>query len=150
MRTCSSLLAILLIATAPAVLPVARAADPHSDLQLFIDAASRDEGRSEAALAVLAESWRDDYTALLVDFARFMRPRRQSRGGGGGGTGEGPEGAPRAAGSGAFPTAGPPQPEDPSTKVRERLVRFLEEQTGQDFGASSGSPGRRCSPTRSW
>ena len=44
------------------------------DLQLFFQAASRDEKEASAALAQLAESWRDDYAAMIVDMARLMRP----------------------------------------------------------------------------
>jgi hypothetical protein len=101
--------ALLLAVAVFAARPAARAADPHPELQLFIDATSQDEQKAQAALAALAESWRDGYAALFVDLARFMRPRQES----------GP---------------GPRPPEHPTTKVRERLLRFLEHQTGQDFG----------------
>jgi hypothetical protein len=136
MRGCCAFFALLLVGVAADVVP---AADAYPNLQLFVDAASQDEGTAEAAMTALAESWRDDYTALLVDFARFMRPRRRARaaigaGTAGAATGSTTGGAPGAAGSGGFPTAGTPQREDPSTRVRERLTRFLEDQTGQDFG----------------
>ncbi len=59
--------------------PPSHAADAHPSLQLFVDAASQDEEKAEAALAALAESWRDGYAAVFLDFARFMRPRPQAR-----------------------------------------------------------------------
>jgi hypothetical protein len=113
----------------------ARAADSHPSLQLFVDAASKDEDRAEAALATLAESWRDGYAPILLDFARFMPPRREAgleRGPGltsGGGLDGQAGGRP-----GGSPTLGAPPPVHPMTKVRERLLEFLEEQTGEDFG----------------
>jgi hypothetical protein len=108
----------------------ARAAESHPDLQLFVRATSQDEQTAEAALAALAESWRDGYASLLLDFARFMRPRREARVESGPGAGGGPAGGPRLA---------PPPPVHPTTKVRERFLDFLEEQTGQDFGDDLGA-----------
>ena len=134
----------LLLAAVGLIAPArAHAADAPPDLQLFIDAASQDEEKAEAALDVLAESWRDDYAVLFVEFARFMAPRRTVRTAGGAETtgafpGSPAGGAPGAAGSRGFSPAAPPRGEDPSTWVRERLVRFLEEQTGQDFGDDLG------------
>jgi len=89
--------------------PPARAADSHPDLQRFVDATSQDDAKAEGALAALAEQWRDGYAAVLIDMAGFMRPR--------------PERGP-----------GPRPPEHLTVRIRERLVRFLEQQTGQDFG----------------
>jgi hypothetical protein len=133
MRGCCASVALLLIGASATVVPAANA---YPDLQLFVDAVSQDERTAQTAMAALAESWRDDYAALLVDLARFMRPRHRARAALGAGTAGAAPGSPTggAAGSGGFPTAGPPQREDPSTRVRERLTRFLEDRTGQDFG----------------
>jgi hypothetical protein len=72
---------ILLLAAVAFATPPGRAdgADDHPDLQVFVDAASSDEKKSEAALALLAPSWRDSYTVIFVDLARFMRPRQEAR-----------------------------------------------------------------------
>lgn len=141
-------------------LPLAHSADSVPRVQLFIDAASKDEEQAERAMAALAEAWKDSYTALLVDVARFMAPRRESRmtgrmgtvggrsarladsggfsrgitgsGGGGGGGGRGGGGGGGAMGS--LPGLGDMPRQDESYEVRRRLVNFLEEQTGQDFG----------------
>ena len=94
----------------------------------------------QAALEVLAGSWRDGYACLLVDIARFMRPRLRARtlGGDAPDAGFRGRGAGAAAGAGSLPVLGPGQPEHPSTRVRERLVRFLEQQTGQYVGDDLG------------
>ncbi|MCP4658290.1 MAG: DUF3179 domain-containing protein [bacterium] len=43
-------------------------------------------------------------------------------------------GGPGAGRASSFPSAGAQAPEHPTTRIRERLVRFLERQTGQRFG----------------
>jgi hypothetical protein len=136
-RLLSSLLGASLLA------PVAQ--DEPPDIRLFFAAASMDESESERALATLAESWRDEYAAMVVDVARFMRPPRPRRGEADFGDLVGDDTEPEgedlaevgAAGGGRFPTpgrAGPAPEEHPSTRVRERLVKFLEARTGQRLG----------------
>ncbi len=150
-----SLPALLLCAgVALATSPTTGSADSVPPIQLFVDAASEDEETARAAMATLSESWRDGYACLLVDLARFMRPRQASRlegglpggpgspgrrgSGGSGGAGTATVGGGRGAGGGGgdsqLPTLGALPRQHPSTKARARLVRFLEEQTGQDFG----------------
>lgn len=96
----------VLVAAALAGPTIALAAEGHPPLQLFIDATAQDDDKAKAALQALGEQWRDGYAAIFVDLARFMRPAG----------------------------AGGPGQQHPTIKVRRRLVRFLEEQTGQDFG----------------
>jgi hypothetical protein len=111
------------------------ATQPDAPLALFFEAASTDAAAADRALAALATRWRDGYAALLVDLARFFNAPR------------GPQtaGAPR---QDRDYTGGPPAA-DPIMlpieigaagqtnvhPVRARLVRFLERQTGQRFGA---------------
>jgi hypothetical protein len=107
------------------------------DIGLFVQAASQEEGPAREALKRLAAAWRDDYAALLVDLARLMRAPARER------TANDLERPFRSEDIGAledeggplrepFPKA--PAAQDPSARVRERLVRFLEKQTGQRFG----------------
>jgi hypothetical protein len=100
------------------------------DLKLFFQAASRDEKEASAAMQQLAERWRDDYAAMIVDMARLMRPSSR-----------GPETTEE--------TLPPPDDEagaltrmpdpvapvrSPTSPVRARLTRFLEKQTGRRLG----------------
>jgi hypothetical protein len=118
--------------------PPSGAEPPVPDIRLFFEAASLDEKRSKAALEALAVSWRDGYAPMIVDLARFMRAREPLAGGGAveaeppasdGDERSGP-GAARRAGS-DLPAA---RPVHPTTPVRERLLRFLGERTGQKLG----------------
>ncbi len=123
-------LSLLLLGAAPA--------GPPPDIALFVEAVAVEEDRAREALKQLAAVWKDDYAALVVDLARLMRaPARASSPL----DSEAPAGAPGsdaledtgAAPRASFPAA--PRPaQDPSVRVRERLLRFLEKQTGQHFG----------------
>ena len=73
------------------------------DMSLFFESIVPEESRAQAALAQIADAWKDGYTPIMVDFARMIE-------------------APR-----------PGQPESGSP-TRQRLVDFLERQTGQEFG----------------
>ncbi len=117
----------------------AREPSPPPDLAWFFEAASRDERVSRAALDRIAERWHDGYTPLIVDLARFMRPAPRP------GRGAGPDAAREALpaddegdtplrGAGARPPLDLSAPPDPSSFVRGRLMRWLEERTGQRFG----------------
>lgn len=100
------------------------------DASLFLQAAALDEKQSKPALEAIAAAWRDGYAAMLVDLARLL-PSGRSRAplllrpeDSGPGRAESPfSGLPEA-----------PAPLDPRTETRQRLVRFLEKQTGQRFG----------------
>jgi hypothetical protein len=112
---------LVLVGVALAATPAAHPDERHPPLQLFIDAASPDEREARRALTTLDEWWRDEYACILVDIARFMSPRPTA-------------GMAGRRGSRGIPGRGAPPREDPSMEVRERLVRFLEEQTGQGLG----------------
>ena len=47
-------------------------------LEDFVAATNPDDKIAQPALARLALTWRDDYTALLVDLTRFFRGTRPS------------------------------------------------------------------------
>jgi len=113
------LLAAILVAPA-----LADAADPrpHPDVLLFLQAASADRATARSALKELAPLWRDGYTPLVIDLVRLMRPARA----------RGPSADPFAAGADtgfAGPASG-----DSGSPIRRRLIRFLEQQTGQRHG----------------
>jgi len=109
------------------------------DVRLFVEAASTDANTAEAALGhIVALGWRDNYAALIVDLARLL-PRSQ-----GAEATEGrsleieddadrPGGLPKL-GAGAPPALGSAPPASPRARARERLIRFLQDQTGQRFG----------------
>lgn len=119
------------------------AGDPPA-IRDFFAAASPDDAVAQAALDRIAENWRDGYAAMLVDLARFMMaPRRPTLWGpsssrdGADAVGPGrDETLTGAAGAGNFPASdrGPRQPPHPSTRIRSRLLLFLEQQTGQSHG----------------
>jgi hypothetical protein len=126
----------LVLGAAVLLLGAAPCPDPP-DVGLFAQAASRDDRDAGAALTRIAACWNEGYAALVVDLARFMRAPAQSPAAG------------REPGARPYPAdvledeagmhrepfaAGPGAREDPSVRVRERLLRFLEKQTGQRFG----------------
>ncbi|HUF24556.1 MAG TPA: DUF3179 domain-containing (seleno)protein, partial [Vicinamibacterales bacterium] len=98
-------------------------------VSLFLDAASADAGVSTRALDVIGASWRDSYTALIVDAARFL-PRDPSAS----------EGVERleadAEGAVGLRTQRPAS--TPASRARLRLIRFLQARTGQRFGDDLG------------
>jgi len=113
-------------------------------IELFFQVAQPDQDVAKPALARIAAAWRDDYAALMIDLARLMRPPQASPDlpaeaeplvpGAGRDEGLDPDAAARRPGaSRGFPSPSPRR-EHPSTPVRRRLIRFLEEQTGQRFG----------------
>ncbi|MBI2840981.1 MAG: DUF3179 domain-containing protein [Acidobacteria bacterium] len=100
------------------------------DVNLFFQAAAIDEKQARLALEAIATGWRDGYAAMLVDLARLLPAARDRA----------PlslrpdDGGPDRPDS---PFAGlpePPAPLDPRTEARQRVVRFLEKQTGERFG----------------
>jgi hypothetical protein len=131
------LAAVIVVAASPS--PGQVQAPPP--LQLFFEAASTDEAVATKALEALAAQWRDAYTPMIIDLARLMRPAGRAGGGDGfdmgagpttGGAGEDGEvstGVGR--GSSEFPAVG--RRVLPESLARARLVRFLEQQTGQRF-----------------
>ena len=115
--------------------PLARQSPPP--IELFFVAASPDAKLAVPALEAIGKSWRNGYAALIVDLARFMVPART------------------AASDNSFERRQslpdelaqrfnePPTDESVSggprvSPARARLIRFLEEHTGQRFGNDLG------------
>ena len=100
---------------------------PHPDLQQFFSTAAGDDDVAEAALDAVADAWRDGYAGMVWDMLRFMRPPLPAW----------PVQAPRARDpNDPFGNldATPVELEHPTTRVFRRLIRLLEEQTGERFG----------------
>ena len=99
------------------------------DVRLFLEAASTDERLARAALDELGRTWSDDHAALIVDLLRFTRGADRPD------TDEGTElvfdEEPRP--SRPAERFSPARPH-PTFAVRQRLVAFLEKQTGKRFG----------------
>lgn len=109
------------------------------ELRLFFEAADADDKRARQALDRIAAAWRDGYAPLIVDLTRFMRsPGRQSPVSGSDDlVPSAPDDEPRGsvvAGRGVDALAAPSRASNPTTRVRQRLTRFLEKQTGRCFG----------------
>lgn len=126
------LVAAILQAGSPA--PPAR--DGVPDVRLFFQAMSRDAAEAKSALDALGKSWHDGYAGMIVDLVRLFpqaparRPSRAPEDAIGATDDDTPGGiTPPSAGGGL----GAPsfRPQDPR---RGRLIRFLEQQTGQRFG----------------
>jgi hypothetical protein len=133
-----SVRALFALFLAAAAAGFARAADSPSappDVRLFVQAASPDEKRAEAALDRIEARWKDGYAPLVVDIARFLRgPLRRAPEGAAAPAQDDGRGPLGPAGRSAFPQAGSFDPVGPATRIRDRLVRFLERRTGQRFG----------------
>jgi len=122
----------------------AQQAEPPA-IAWFFDAAGRDDRAAGKALENIAPRWRDGYTAVIVDLARFMRPARlpgaapatEGIDNPGRGTGEPDDQRPT---TGREPESDLllSRPRDPSSVARARLIRFLETQTGRRFGDDLG------------
>lgn len=117
-----------LVLTLGAVALVARMA-PHAQTPVpivrFVEAASSERTVSDMALGVIRAGWRDGYAALVIELVRVMRPPRPAPAGDIAGTASGASGDHRVE---RVPVGDPGSPE------RRRLLRFLEQQTGQRFG----------------
>ena len=112
---------LLLGAPPPAAAQPSAGQDP--DVRLFFQAAQREDDVAEEALAQIAAAWRDGYAPIVRDMLRLMQPPAP----------------PAPAFGGLNPNRTEPafelalRREHPSTRVWRRLMRFLEEQTGQRF-----------------
>ena len=71
------------------------------EIDLFFQAAGKDQKKAAEALDEIAAGWQDAYTGLILDLTRFMRPRQSTH---------------------------------PTAKIRKRLIRFLKDRTGKNFG----------------
>jgi hypothetical protein len=107
------------------------------DVRLFFQAVSSDERESRAALEAIGASWRDGYAGMIVDIARLLRGASRRRPG----SSEGSDVAAAAPDEERQPEAvRPPRDLDAGPSFvaadprRQRLIRFLEKQTGQRFG----------------
>ncbi len=123
------LFVLFLAVLAPSLLG---AAEPP-ELAAFFAAASADEKQAKAGLERLAAGWQEGYAGMIVDIARFLRGPRFRRVEDDAGEGE------EAAEDSEDPFAGrfdspPAHTAEPPSPVRQRLLRFLEKQTGQSFG----------------
>ena len=105
---------------------------PHPDLQQFFLVAGADDDLADGARDGIAAAWRDGYAGMVWDMLRFMRPPPRPR----------PFRAPRAFDpkNDPFGQLDAPQleREHPTTRVYRRLLRLLEEQTGERFGNDVG------------
>ncbi|MEO8360281.1 MAG: DUF3179 domain-containing protein [Vicinamibacteria bacterium] len=110
---------------------LAQTAPPLDD---FVALASKDEKVSQAAADRLTPVWKDTYSAMVIDLARFFRPQREAgapeRGDDELGSDDVTQ-AGRANGSGQPITA---RTQTPEAAIRGRLMRFLSKRTGKSFG----------------
>ena len=95
-------------------------------MEQFFLTADADDDLAEAAVDEIAAAWRDGYAGIIWDMLRFMRPPQPRTL-----LGRVDGGAP----TDRFgdPIGGRVEPEHPTTRVYRRLVRLLEEQTGERF-----------------
>jgi hypothetical protein len=107
---------------------------PHAELDWFFAAAAADGGHAERAMRDIARHWREGYAAMIVDIARLMRPaqRVETEQLDVIGVDEDRPADFTERRNSDFGRARRPDP--PSAKIRTRLLRFLERQTGQRLG----------------
>jgi hypothetical protein len=113
--------------------PLAQQAAGDIGLDVFARAAGLDDREAGAALAEIATRWRAAYAAMVLDLAEFSRPSRSAL----------PETArfpsrrdepDRVAERALDATADSDPVERAWSPVRDRLLRFLGQQTGKGFG----------------
>jgi hypothetical protein len=109
------------------------AAPAEATLQLFFDAASTDARKADAALREIARSWKDSYTPLLVDLARFLPSMTANTGADRDLLAVLPDDPDQR-----FAETDTRRPSSPASQARQRLIRFLEKQTSQRFGDDLG------------
>jgi hypothetical protein len=122
------------LAVALALVAGARDVEPEAPpIELFLQAASRDDSEAQRALDRIATVWRDDYAALIVDLARLFRS--EPRGPAAGEEIALPDDESGAASGRVLPSFGATAERvPPGARIRARLTRFLERQTKQRFG----------------
>ncbi|MCP3978048.1 MAG: DUF3179 domain-containing protein [bacterium] len=132
MRRVAPTLVILIAVVATGV----RAGEPQAappPVGLFFEAAALDEEQAQRALTQIAAAWRDEYTTMIVDIARLLKPTdRPARGAADfenteAGGGQDVDLDRSFAGADA-------RADDEGSPVRRRLLRFLGRQTGKKFG----------------
>lgn len=127
-------LCLLVVATAS---PAARQTGAPP-LSVFYDALSTDDRQATAALQTLGRSWHDRYTPMIIDMARLLRPAGPVAddtglaefASQGDMTADDEPGVSRRRDDFATATRRPPSPE---SRIRARLLRFLERQTNRHF-----------------
>ena len=95
-------------------------ARPHPEIGLFFSATAQDDAEGDAALEEIAAGWRDGYAGIVWDLIRLLEPPPPPR------PLEFRDPTDRA-------PFDPVAPESPSTRVWRRLMKFLEDQTGERF-----------------
>jgi hypothetical protein len=135
----------LVAATASAIALEPPAAQTPPPLDLFYRASAPDDRQARAAMEELARQWRDAYTPMIVDLARLLRPaapRTPDQGSDLSGFPfddvDADAGGSRAAalGTGADLDAQAPPRLTQESRIRSRLVSFLERQTKKRFDVS--------------
>lgn len=117
------------------------AAQDTPELAWFFQAASKDEREARAAQKELAANWRIGYTALLIDLARLMPAARRpavSPDRPGPETTVDEDRPDPVSGGGAALDSLRSDPIDPASRIRTRLLKFLEDRTRQRFGDDLG------------
>lgn len=132
---------VLLASAGPSAAPLPTTREPP-DVRLFFQAAGADDKEARRALDAIAGAWRDGHAGLFLDIIRFLPPSPRRRPGGSPLEEDGPV---AIDGDAARPPFGraerPPEPtppEPPGVRVRSRLIRFLERQTGERLGDDLG------------
>ncbi len=136
------ILSLTAIAAIAGLMPVAGVAQDEPGLDVFFAAISADGGAAKEALETLEANWRPGYAPMMVEFIRFLNTgsgaddQRLGPGGGnissdsGGAVGGGaPDGDRDRIDSSRFANR-----RNPRVQAAERVIGFLEERTGQDFG----------------
>src|SRR6266851_85333 len=101
-------------------------------IERFIEASSTDQRSAKAALEDLGATWKNSYTAMIIDMARMMRPPRRVI--------EAPAESAltfddeRSGTDTDRSSTTITEPLDHGSPVRRRLIAFLERQTKQSFG----------------
>ena len=132
MSTTRRLLIAAIVASALATggpVTLGRQPGSHPTLQQFFLTTLADDDAAQEGIDAVVAAWRDGYAGMIWDMLRFMRPPRPL--------------TIRVPGAGDptspfnDPGVGVVEPEHPTTRVYRRLIRLLEEQTGERFGNST-------------
>lgn len=118
-------------------------ATPAPPLELFIAATAADDRVARPAMEALARQWRDSYTPMIIDMARLLRPARRARPPSGGAEFAGSAGsAPDDGGEDVTQRLGAEVATEftvgstPESRIRSRLISFLEARTRKRFDQS--------------
>ena len=125
------LIAAIVVSALAAGGPVTLGRQPglHPTLQQFFLTTLADDDAAQEGIDAVVAAWRDGYAGMIWDLLRFMRPPRPL-------TIRVP-GAADPTNPFNDPGVGVVEPEHPTTRVYRRLIRLLEEQTGERFGNST-------------